>query len=545
MISHALRRASKSGPAVDPEWNLDYVQSVNNGAFLDVTVPVREANGIAFKSDGMKMYVVSQTGSDAVYQYSLSTAWDLSTATYDSVSFVVTTQDGLPMNIYIKPDGTKFYIVGNTNDSVFQYSMSTAWDLSTASYDSKSFSVSTQTVTPTSIEFKADGTKMYVGSNNNADIYEYDLSTAWDVSTASINQTGTMPRSATSGMWFKSDGTKLYSVSTVGFIIDEQSLSSAWDVSTLSSVASFDFDAEINAQAARGLFVGDSGSKIFFCARASYFIFRVDMSTAYDLTTAAARPPTLSFKYDSQVQRSLGSVWKPDGTKVYIIDNIDDEIHQYDLSTAWDVSTTSYASKFIDVTAQDPTPNGVAFKSDGSKMYIVGDNSDSVFQYSLSTAWDISTATYDSVSFSVTSQESRPRNVLFRDDGTKMYISGQANKRVYQYSLSTAWDISTASYDSVNGDTSSQVSNMGGLFFKPDGTKLFAVDEGGLQGLTHAVYEYTLGTAWDASTISYTGRSCASEFFQRPWGISFKDDGTKMFLAGERFSHLVEYAITV
>ena len=55
----------------------------------------------------------------------------------------------------------------------------------------------------------------------------------------------------------------------------------------------------------------------------------------------------------------------------------------YCFATAWDVSTASYDSKYKSVNSEDNNPYSVAFKSDGSKMYIVGYSSDRVYQYSL------------------------------------------------------------------------------------------------------------------------------------------------------------------
>ena len=53
------------------------------------------------------------------------------------------------------------------------------------------------------------------------------------------------------------------------------------------------------------------------------------------------------------------------------------------LSTAWDVSTASYNNVSFYVGSQEPYPGGVAFSSDGSKMYIVGYTNDTVYQYTL------------------------------------------------------------------------------------------------------------------------------------------------------------------
>jgi sugar lactone lactonase YvrE len=89
--------------------------------------------------------------------------------------------------LFFKPDGTKMYVIGTVGDDVNEYDLSTAWDITTASY-LQNFSVAAQEINPTSIFFKPDGTKMYVVGSVGDDVNEYDLSTAWDVSTASYLQ---------------------------------------------------------------------------------------------------------------------------------------------------------------------------------------------------------------------------------------------------------------------------------------------------------------------------------------------------------------------
>ncbi|GAI59670.1 unnamed protein product, partial [marine sediment metagenome] len=74
--------------------------------------------------------------------------------------------------------------------------------------------------------------------------------------------------------------------------------------------------------------------------------------------------------------------FKPDGTKMYITGEVTDTVYQYSLSTPWDVSTASY-DKYKDVSSQDTSPMGVCFKPDGIKMYIMGNKNDTVYQYSL------------------------------------------------------------------------------------------------------------------------------------------------------------------
>src|SRR3990167_8046022 len=43
---------------------------------------------------------------------------------------------------------------------------------------------------------------------------------------------------------------------------------------------------------------------------------------------------------------------------------------------------------------EEPFPNALAFRDTGAKMYVLGTTSDRVFQYTLATPWDVSTATY-------------------------------------------------------------------------------------------------------------------------------------------------------
>jgi DNA-binding beta-propeller fold protein YncE len=133
---------------------------------------------------------------------------------------------------------------------------------------------------------------------------------------------------------------------------------------------------------------------------------------------------------------------------MYIVGYTNDNVHQYTLSTPWDLSTATYDTVSLSVVSQDTYPRDILFKPDGTKMYLVGYNSQSVYQYTLSTPWDLSTATYDSVFFSTTEQETSPFALAIKSDGTKMYLVGQDNTTVYQYTLSTPWNVSTAIHDS-------------------------------------------------------------------------------------------------
>ena len=199
-----------------------------------------------------------------------------------------------------------------------------------------------------------------------------------------------------------------------------------------------------------------------------------------------------SFSVSSQETGTTGVAFKSDGTKMYITGYIGDDVNEYDLSTAWDVSTAVYNQNFS-VAAQELQPQDLTFKPDGTKMYVVGGSGSDVNEYDLSTAWDISTASF----VQNVSVAANPRDVAFKPDGTKMYVIGATNDNIDEYNLSTAWDVSTASFVQSFSVTA-QEDGPRGIFFSSDGTYFYITGEVG-----NEVNKFDLSTAWDISTSTF------------------------------------------
>lgn len=243
----------------------------------------------------------------------------------------------------------------------------------------------------------------------------------------------------------------------------------------------------------------------------------------------------------SETDSRGGVTLKPDGTKMYITSVGDDDIYQYTLSTAWDVSTATYDSKKKDVLSAGEQPSGVAFKPDGTKMYISSLTDQNIYQWTLSTAWDVSTATYDSVSLSVSSNAAFPQGVRLKDDGTSLYVISRDDDVIAQYDMSTAYDLSTASYASKSLDISSQGGQGHGHTFSSDGTQVFFVDR-----TNERVYQYTLSTAWDISSASYDSKSLdVSSEVDIVYSIFLKDDDTKIYVLSDEGSTSAVYAYDI
>ena len=69
----------------------------------------------------------------------------------------------------------------------------------------------------------------------------------------------------------------------------------------------------------------------------------------------------------------------------------------------------------------------MAFSSNGTKMFVVGSGEKDVNEYTLSTPFDVSTASFVDA-FSVALQETSPQGVAFSSNGTKMFVVGVFGK---------------------------------------------------------------------------------------------------------------------
>ena len=209
---------------------------------------------------------------------------------------------------------------------------------------------------------------------------------------------------------------------------------------------------------------------------------------------------------------------------------------QYTLSTAFDVSTSSYSGFY----SSGYNLHSMSFNGDGTKMFLLLSNQ--IREYSLSTGFDVSTssASYTRVS-SLTGQDSSMRGLAFNNDGTKMFTVGDGNNRVYEYALSTAFDTSSLSYTD-NLSIGSEESSPTGIKFNHDGTKMYISGSSG-----DDINEYTLSTAFDiSSTVTHKGSYdvSSSDGGSGATGFSFNNDGTKLFTTGSTNDRANEHSLT-
>ncbi len=532
-------------------WNV----STASYSLLSFSVVAQDSvpQDITFSSDGTKMYVIG-SASDRVYQYNLSVPWNISTATFDQPRFSVAAQENAPTGMALSSDGTKMFVVGPTNDRVFQYTLSTPWIVSTASYDSINLLITSQENAPNDVTFSADGTKMYILGQTTDTVYQYTLPTPWSLVGASyslINVSVTARDAIPTSVAFSSDGTKMFIIGTTNDTVYQYTLPTPW-VLTGASYDSISFSVAAQESPTptptsglpNGLAFSSNGMKMFIVGATNDTVYQYTLPTPWSLTGASYDLVSLSVA--TQEINPHGLVFSSDGTKMYIIGQTADTVFQYTLSTPWSLVGAIYDSNSISVAAQDLTPVSLSFSNDGTKMYMIGATNDSTYQYTLSSPWEIRTASYDSVSFNIvlalsSINETQPSGITFSSDGTKMYITGTARDYVYQCDLSTAWDLSTAAFIQPMTSVSAQNIRPSGISFSPDGTKLFMI------GYTpDGIFQYTLSTPWVIRTMSYDGISIdisAQSVSSFSHGIAFSSDGSKLFMINGATRDIFQYTL--
>lgn len=222
------------------------------------------------------------------------------------------------------------------------------------------------------------------------------------------------------------------------------------------------------------------------------------------------------------------------GTKLYDTGNGVGlyKVLQYTLSTAWDISTAT-----LDVVAEGypAYSNAIFFSPDGRHVFITNSYLVTcIFQYTLSTAWDASTAEAgDSLSVSYS-----PSHLYVSPDGLNMYCR-KDDYNIVHYSLSSSWDVSTASeVRTINiFDFMEDWIVIVGIFFSNDGKKMYLTDND-----TDRIIQFQLTTPWDISTINKKSRSIRL-YTGRCVGLYISPSGSNMYVNDSRTKVMYQYAI--
>ena len=261
---------------------------------------------------------------------------------------------------------------------------------------------------------------------------------------------------------------------------------------------------------------------------------------------ALAEPTFIAdFDISDDEGSATGITFKPDGTKMYITGVGADTILQYNLTTAFDI-TSATLEKSVFIRTVEAMPQDVKFNSDGTVIFILGTGGNGIDRWSLSTPYDIGSITVADTTF--TSIGGDPRGLAFNNDGTKMFVLNQTNTRVEEYNLSTPYNPDTKTL--TNTLTNATSSNFHqGLGFNADGSKMFVVKSRGSgdENTDNKIDEYALSTAFDISSSSatltgtFSPTHSSDEYLS---GMAFNGSGTKMYHINWSDDKVREYSLS-
>ena len=306
-------------------------------------------------------------------------------------------------------------------------------------------SVASNVSMPSGISLSPDGTKIFMSSYADANLTQYSLTTAYDISTLDTSTSVTLNLGAGSdalstdankvqGFSFNNDGTKVFAIDQDGKL-NAHTLSTPYDISNATQDADdglvWDNNSTIYSTHGEDLEPHDitfnnDGTKMYLFDYWGYeVVVEYHLSTPF-LTSSASLGNVFDLD-DVNVKYLQDLRFDDDGTRMYLIDSGTGHgawnFYVYKLSTGFDTSTATYVGKlanFFDASGGQGTPLGMHFSEDGMKLYQVtyrGDSADKIHEYNLSCPYGIVICEIDATS-SVGAQVDFAKNVIHHNTST-------------------------------------------------------------------------------------------------------------------------------
>jgi hypothetical protein len=423
-------------------------------AFHGQDFPIAQSpRGIAVRGDDGSSYFLNTrnpTNPDGFFRWPLPTPWDITSRVVNDDNRLIYDLGNNPRGIWFSSDGTKMFSLDTSGPAwlVYQWNLPAAWTLEPNPSPGPSFDLSGEVAGAVGLTFSSDGRKMYVADNINDDIEQYNLSTAFDVSTAvyanktlSLNNgTGTDPR----GIAMMDD--HLYVIYE-----DNPNYVEQYCLPGFPEVDEWVFDAAY-------LFAAQSVAQCRYVPDGSRVYARTNTNQSTDFIRYNTPDYSVPFVPENDASPTSGQAFPNDGTE------------------------------------------GFDFGSDGTKVYISRSGGNRMREY-INNGTPYKFQTGDLVLNFDMAGVNRALDVAMLGSGLKLIYLDSANQLIRSITMTLPDDLSTGAVDAATFDPSNENASMGSLDVSPDGVSLY------LRGLGNIIYEYEFGTPGDVSTLTYTGRS--------------------------------------
>ena len=485
-----------------------------------------QPTGLDFAPDGLSFSFVNDTNQDVLTRV-MSTAWDISTAVGGGFEELIETSN--PTSVKFDSTGNRMYAVSNGNDTIFQYQLPTKFDGGNSpGTSSASLAVFAN---PLDMAITRDGTVFYLLNSDNT-IRKYTMSTPFDISTGTLDAT-TFATGATEAQRMYLDKSE-YRLFVTDAITATDSAVLQFSFGTPKDITSLDLEYTVPTadltvtDGITGIFISNNFDQLFLIASGNEFIdeytIRPDIGVSDNtLFWDSKTLPTAGIDNSPQ-----GIRYNPDGTSIYLTGNIGNDITQLDLSHPFAISSWDGTQKVLDVSPQDSTPTGFSFSNDGTKIYLCGNGFNTIYQYDLTTPFELLTASYSGNDLPVV--DNSPQGLDISSDGTKLFVIGNQTNLIYQYTLSIPFDLSTATQTGTF-DMDGQNDAPRDIVLSRNGNQLLLIGIDNVDG--DNIYEYFFETSNDISTLSFTGTTFdLSPFETNMTGIDVSRDNKHLILVG-------------
>jgi len=473
----------------------------------------------AWSPDGLHLYLTYN--GDYIRHIECTSPFNTSGSSTQA-TFNCSPYDSNTYSLEVSPNGRYLYFGGTTIDSINQFTMENQWDIST---------------NPTNNLFSPG----YEQINKRLDnIYGIGSADAY-----------------VRGLEFNNDGTKLYLIGRGDDNIQQFTLSTAYAVGTASYDGAYNVGGD-GLGSPYGFRWNNDGTKFFVVDYGLDSVIEYSASNAYDVTSGTITEGT-NYSVSSYETNPFDVGFNADGTQMFVIGSTSDKIHEWTLSTGFDLSSTV---TYVSGTALGlANPTGFDFNPDGTKMIAVDYDTDTVKAYNLSTGFDSSTiSNYETLDLStimwagnpsgttyLTNYIAAPSGCRFNGDGTTftvLDVYSSAYDKAVSFPLTTAYELSSFSDGCI--DLTTRASNYPVSFrFNSDGTKCYVLD-----GTDDKIYQWSLATPYvlgrGSTAMVYDGVSSSlttSDPSLR--GFDFTPDGKGIFTCGNSTDTIGHYTLSV
>jgi len=561
--------------------------------------------GLAFGKSGLRLYVTKgsyYTTDLKILQFNLTTAYDISTATYskifDILNPLITPVIRGIAGIATNDSGTRFYVTvrgwNNTgNDTVLSYTAGTAYEIDNLVWDGRStwpklrFSGSQNAPFNfglSALHLSQDGLRLYVAGSNNR-VYLYRLAVAdslGQIDSYSFYSVGY----TIEDIHVNPEGTRLYVARGNGTIY-QYNVSDPNDIATASySNKSINTTVGFNEAQTSGVAASNDGRYLYFIGRDSDTLYQMEMSNYGELDSAQFTGANDFFRFNVGSTYEVTAIeFSPDGMAFFctLTAYQTSIIRQYSCSAPFSLwGATLVHQRNLGIRS----PNCLRFRPDGYALFVLFGENSRIYEFSCG-YYDIGSLSNTGTYFLASVSESSPVSFSFGNYGYYLYIYGSQQGRVRQFYLpnpyylgfvinqgktkyiasraeidvrdTTIYGISGSSmveYGMANQEINSnqtyirtgslfttQIGNYGtarGFYISGDGQYLFTCTSNG------NIFKYLMTTPGNVSTIQNPISNSSGGLFRyssvtSPYGLSFSNDGRYFYLI-QRNPGSLEYA---